>query len=106
MSNPNPENRPLALALEHQALLEDVRCALGPDYFTKGQDVLFLEIEPDGWDGPSAAAIQYDDVLFFRDQGHAMAARSDANGHAVIRLEEGMGETALPWNLAALASMN
>lgn len=38
-------------AAKCQALLTDIKAALGLSYFTKGHDVEFVELVPDGWEG-------------------------------------------------------
>lgn len=95
-------------AAKCQALLTDIKAALGLSYFTKGHDVEFVELVPDGWEGRPTAMISYGATHFFRDTatGSVIAARKGGDGTSYAILKPGMGEAALPWEWGSLVSMN
>lgn len=80
-------------------LVAEIRAALGEGYFTKGRDVHFIELVPDGWEGEPTAALTYAGTTFFRDaRGDVIAAKRGRDGTDYTILKPGMGEAALPWN--------
>jgi hypothetical protein len=102
------DNPAIEFAQNCQTMIDEIRVALGDTFFTKGEDVSFIELVPDGWEGPPSAAISYAGLTFFRDQdtGALVVAKPGEVGASYALLKPGMGEAALPWNWGLRMSAN